>query len=224
MQKNYPESGDSNAPFSGGIGYGGLGDKVPDLANTLQVLEALYYTKDARDQGGPPAPDLNWQAAIHFVQSCQNLSSHNPAAWVSDDPQNKGGFIYAPGRSQAGEVTNAVTGRVALRSYGSISYDGLLSYIYADLKPDDPRVAAVVDWLKGNFTLDENPGLGGQGLYYYYFAMTKALNLYGVERFETKASGAVNWREQLALRLLNMQHADGSWSNDNNRWWRKTRC
>ena len=221
LQKNYPESGDTNALFSGGIGYGGPMDKTPDLANTLEVLEALYYTKNIGEEKNPPAPDLNWKAAIHFVQSCQNLPSQNPAPWASDDPLNKGGFIYAPGRSQAGNYTNKDTGHVSLRSYGSISYAGLLSYIYADLKPDDPRVAAVVDWLKGNFTLDENPGMGAQGVYYYYFAMTKALNLYGADRFETKTAGSVNWREQLALKLLNLQHTDGSWANDNARWWEK---
>ena len=107
--------------------------------------------------------DLNWQAAVHFIQSCQNLPSHNAETWASDDPQNKGGFIYAPGRSMAGQ-TNGPSVRVAFRSYGSMSYAGLLTYIYADLKPDDPRVTAVVNWLKDNYTLDENPGMGPQGL------------------------------------------------------------
>ena len=37
----------------------------------------------------------------------------------------------------AGGVTNPTTGRVALRSYGSISYAGLLSYSYANLKRAD---------------------------------------------------------------------------------------
>jgi squalene-hopene/tetraprenyl-beta-curcumene cyclase len=222
LQKDYPESGDgdTNALLNGGIGYGGPLDKVPDLSNTLLVMESLYYTKNIVDDKGGASPDLNWKAAIHFVQSCQNLPSHNPAPWASDDPQNKGGFIYSPGRSPAGSVTNLATGRVALRSYGSMSYAGMLSYIYADLKPDDPRVAAVVQWLKDNYTLDENPGMGAQGIYYYYFAMTKALTLYGADKFDTK-SGSVNWREQLTLKLMNLQHTDGSWYNDTNRWWEK---
>jgi squalene-hopene/tetraprenyl-beta-curcumene cyclase len=74
------------------------------------------------------ARDLNWSAAIQFIQRCQNLPTHNPEKWASDDPQNKGGFIYAPGESKAGQ-TNLPSGRVALRSYGSMSYAGLLSYI-----------------------------------------------------------------------------------------------
>src|SRR5205823_15036219 len=58
----------------------------------------------------------------HFIQSCQNLPSHNPQDWVSHNPKDRGGFVYYPGQSMAGGETNQATGRVALRSYGSISY------------------------------------------------------------------------------------------------------
>jgi len=61
-------------------------------------------------------------------------------------------------RRQQGRLRSPTRdGRVALRSYGSISYAGLLSYIYADLQRDDPRVQAAFDWLRGNYTLDEIP-------------------------------------------------------------------
>jgi squalene-hopene/tetraprenyl-beta-curcumene cyclase len=120
----------------------------------------------------------------------------------------------------AGE-TNLGSGRVALRSYGSMSYAGLLSYIYADLKRDDPRVTAVMNWLRANFTIEENPGLGQQGLFYYYHTMAKALTLYGDAELETKAGENVRWREQLALKLINMQSTNGSWANENGRWFEK---
>ena len=121
----------------------------------------------------------------------------------------------------AGGETNAATGRVALRSYGSMSYAGLLSYVYADLKHDDPRVIAVVDWLRANYTLDENPAMGPQGLYYYLHTMAKALTQYGADTLATQGGQTVNWREQLALKLINLQKADGSWANDNGRWFEK---
>ena len=153
-------------------------ETASDMNNTFTALEALYYSKYLeRDQPQPGAKDLNWTAAIHFIQSCQNLPAYNKEPWASDDPQDKGGFIYQPGNTKAATITNA-DGRVALRSYGSISYAGLLSYIYADLKPDDPRVAAVYDWLRRNFTVDENPGMGQQGLFYYLHLMTKALAIH----------------------------------------------
>jgi squalene-hopene/tetraprenyl-beta-curcumene cyclase len=31
----------------------------------------------------------------------------------------------------------------------------------------------------------------------------------------------LNWRKELALRLLNLQQRDGSWVNDNGRWWER---
>lgn len=213
------EPGVLDTPFDGGIGYGSK-YQHSDMGNTLQALEALYYSKSfAADAPEGEGRDLNWEAAIHFLQNCQNLPSHNKQEWASDDAANKGGFIYYPGHSMAGS-TNLPNGRVALRSYGSISYGGLLSYIYADLKPDDPRVRAVLDWLRQNYTLEENPGMGQQGLFYYYHTMAKALSSAGVDELQAP-DGSVNWREKLALRMLNLQQTDGSWANENNRWWEK---
>ena len=102
-----------------------------------------------------------------------------------------------------------------------MSYAGLLSYIYAELKPEDPRVTTVKDWLNANYTVDENPALGLEGVYYYYFVMAKALTLSDLNRLETKDGKTVDWREQLALKLINLQQADGSWVNSNGRWWEK---
>jgi len=220
LQADYDEPGKIDNALDGGIGYG-IKDKRPDLSNTSLALEALYLSKQSREKPELGSEkDLNWTAAIRFIQSCQNLPSHNSEAWASGDPQNKGGFIYAPGRSMAGE-TNLSSGRVALRSYGSMSYAGLLSYIYADLKRDDPRVLAVMNWLRANFTLEENPGLGQQGLFYYYHTMAKALTLAGAGEFETKDGKSVHWREALALKLINLQTANGSWANENGRWFEK---
>jgi squalene-hopene/tetraprenyl-beta-curcumene cyclase len=220
QQTDFKEKGGIDSPFDGGIGYG---DKYQhsDLNNTLTALEALYYSKHLeRDKKLAGAKELDWNAAIHFLQSCQNLPSHNKETWASDDPKNKGGFIYFPGESKAGAETNSA-GRVALRSYGSISYAGLLSYIYADLKRDDPRVQAAFKWLRSNFSLEENPGMGPQGFYYYLHLMTKTLALYGVDKLELKGGKEIDWRKEVAMKLINLQKADGSWANDNGRWWEK---
>jgi squalene-hopene/tetraprenyl-beta-curcumene cyclase len=173
------------------------------------------------DKNATDTRDLNYAAAIHFLQRCQNLPSHNPETWASDDATNKGGFIYYPGHSMAGGTTNAQTGRVALRSYGSISYGGLLSYIYADLSPDDPRVRAVLEWLGRNYTLEENPAMGAQGLFYYYHTMAKALSTANIRALELSDGRKVNWRKELGSRLLDLQQRDGSWANTNGRWWEK---
>ena len=66
-----------------------------------------------------------------------------------------------------------------------MSYAGLLSYIYADLSKSDPRVTAAVDWLKGHYSVDENPGMGADGLFYYYQVMAKG---------SRAPMAAANWR------------------------------
>lgn len=209
--------GMANPAVDGGIGYGPTGvspkRQHPDLDNTLVALEALRAYKAARPTVEVAAGDeLNWQAAIDFISRTQNLPSHNPGA--SKDEQDRGGFIYYPGFSNA----DPAGGPKALRSYGTMSYAGLLSFIYADLKKDDPRVIAALDWLSKNYTLEENPGMGRQGLYYYYHLMAKGLAAAGTEKLKTAEGKQVDWVRDLALKLVNLQAADGSWVNDTARW------
>ena len=221
LQRDFGEKGKLDDVFDGGIGYGSRYEHS-DMGNTLAALEALYYSKRlVEDKNLADTKDLDWAAAIQFLQNCQNLPAYNKQTWASDDARNKGGFVYYPGHSMAGGETNTATGRVALRSYGSISYGGMLSYIYANLKRDDPRVVAVFDWLRANYTLDENPGMGPQGIYFYLHTMTKALTTYGVNELELKDGRKLNWRKEVAMRLLNLQRQDGSWFNDNARWLEK---
>ena len=212
-------SGLAQPGTDGGIGYGTVGASPkrghPDLDNTVIALEALKLTKGIIADK-PDAKDLNWQAAIDFVTRCQNLPGPNKMEWASSDPANKGGFVYYPGFSNAGK-TELPDGKTALRSYGSMSYAGLLSFIYADLKQDDPRVIAALDWLKKNYTLDQNPGLEMQGYYYYLHLMAKGLAAAGIQTLEINGK-QIDWRRDLALRLMKLQKPDGSWANPEPRW------
>ena len=122
--------GTNDTPFDGGIGYGSK-YQHSDMNNTLMAVEAMRLSEGVglkhvpvlKDQTllAAPGPDIDWKAVAQFVQNCQNLPAVNSADWVSSDPKDRGGFVYYPGRSNAGGVTNAATGRVALRSYGSMS-------------------------------------------------------------------------------------------------------
>jgi squalene-hopene/tetraprenyl-beta-curcumene cyclase len=211
--------------LNGGFGYGPTGTSPkrqhPDLDNTVVSLEALRAYAKARPTTELAAgKDLNWQAAIDFVSRCQNLSATNKEPWASDDPANKGGFIYYPGFSNAGEQ-ELPGGRKALRSYGTISYAGLLSFIYAELPKDDQRVVAALDWLKKNYTLEENPGMGQAGLYYYLHLATKGLASAGIDTLETGGGKKADWTRDIATRLMNLQKTDGSWMNDTARWMEK---
>lgn len=201
----------------GGIGYGSKNDHT-DMSNTYLAIEALALSKKVIEDGKHgDQPDLDWDAAVTFLSRSQNLEETNDQPWASSDPKNKGGFIYAPNESKAGE-DKLPDGRTALRSYGSISYAGLLSFIYAKVSPTDPRVVAVKEWLGKNYTVSENPNMGSQGLYYYYQTMSKALTAANVGKLKLDNGSEVDWRKDLGEKLLASQKGDGSWVNENGRW------
>lgn len=216
QQTDQGTQGAADQAYDGGTGYGSSPEHS-DLSNTLFALEALHASRHLLD-GVPDQPKLNWEAALTFVSRCQNLTATNDLDWASDNPQDRGGFIYYPGASKAGE-RELGDGRTALRSYGSISYAGLLSLVYADLDQNDPRVEAVLEWLGKNYTLEENPGMGLQGLYYYYQAMAKSLAAAQISELTLEDGSKVDWRKKLSTRLLALQQTDGSWINENSRWW-----
>jgi squalene-hopene/tetraprenyl-beta-curcumene cyclase len=219
-QLDLDEKGKNDAPTDGGIGYGEEKATHADLSNTTFALEALYYAQSLLADKGDAAknePQLNYAAAIDFIQRCQNRPESNKSSWVSKDPADAGGFIYNPTETRGAKV-ELPDGRIALRSYGSISYAGLLSFIYAGLDKKDERVQAVLEWLRNNYTVEENPGLGTQGLFYYYHTMSKALAIADVDFIKTKDGKTIDWRADVSGKLLNLQKGDGSWTNDQGRW------
>ncbi len=209
--------GETDNQNDGGIGYGS-NDQHTDMSNTYLAIEALALTEKIVDDGKfGEQPNLDWDAALTFLSRSQNLTATNDQEWASDDENNKGGFIYTPADSKAGTEETA-DGKIALRSYGSISYAGLLSLVYAKLEPSDPRVVAVIEWLGRNYTMEENPNMGAEGLYYYYQAMAKAMNAAGIDKLKLADGSEADWRKDLAGKLLSTQRENGSWVNDNGRW------
>ncbi len=221
-QIDFGAGGTNDTPFDGGIGYGSK-YQHSDMNNTLMAIEAMRLSEEASSKDVPasltPDSDVNWTAVAHFLQNCQNLPTHNKAEWVSQDSKDRGGFIYYPGNTKSASVTNSQTGRVALRSYGSMSYGGLLSYIHARVDRNDPRVLAVLDWLRDNYTLAENPGMEQQGYFYYLHLMTKALSAARVDKLKLAGGDEIDWRAEVSARLIQLQHPDGSWVNPEPRWW-----
>ncbi|MFP6901756.1 MAG: prenyltransferase/squalene oxidase repeat-containing protein [Opitutales bacterium] len=219
QQSDFDRRGKADNVFDGGIGYGARWAHS-DLSNSHLAMEALFYSKKMLAPREGQDFELDWDAAINFVARCQNLPGKNKQEWVSSDPDDWGGFIYFPGSSMAGERELA-DGRKVLRSYGSMSYAGLLSFIYAEMKADDERVQAAREWINAHYSVEENPGMGEQGLFYYYHTMAKALDLSGVKLVEKKDGTKANWRRDLAKKLFDLQQADGSWLNKNGRWWER---
>lgn len=190
----------------GGAGYGKK--SRPDLSNTQFMVEALRTV-------GTSENDPAIQRALAFVSRTQNLPGpHNTAPFAEKNPD--GGFYYTPaagGESQAGTTPEG-----GLRSYGSMTYAGLKSMIFAGVTKDDPRVKAALSWLEKHYTFEENPGMGDAGLFYYFHTAGKALDVLGVESF-TSADGTNHaWRDELSTAIIARQREDGSWKNGNERW------
>jgi squalene-hopene/tetraprenyl-beta-curcumene cyclase len=199
--------------------YGGSGyepkKRRADLSNTSFLLDALQAT-------GAGADDEAVKRALVFVSRCQNLETENNSTPFAAKT-NDGGFYYTPaagGVSEAGKSENG-----GLRSYGSMTYAGFKSMIFAGLKPDDPRVKAAIGWIKSHYTLSANPGMGESkeskaqdGLYYYYHTFAKALSAAGWTEVEDDNGVKHNWRHDLITALAQRQLPDGSWVNSDPRF------
>lgn len=205
--------------YRGGMGYDAdQGRPYADLSNSYMAYEAMRLTQDVEDlrAAGESRADLDWEAAQEFLAQVQNLKGVNTNAWMSTDADQQGGFAYKPGGGAS--VTNA-EGQVTLRSYGSMTYAGLLALIYAQVDSRDPRVQSARDWAARHWSLEENPGLGQEGLYYFFNVLTKSLAAAGDETLTLPDGTTVNWRAEVVRKLIELQKPDGFWVNENNRWW-----
>lgn len=214
---------DESHPFFGGAGYGNHGR--PDLSNTQIMLQGLY-------DSGLNCNDPAFQRAIVFIQRCQGIESND---LHGDKIVPDGGFIYSTSinkdlvgvpesKASLELIDEAKLGRPVsgLRTYGSMTYAGFKSYLYAQLDRDDPRVVAAYNWIRRNYTLDRNPGMPEaqklQGLYYYYMTMARALRAWGSTTIPTESQGDRDWANDLIDALVARQHEDGSWTNEADRW------
>ncbi len=123
------------------------------------------------------------------------------------------------GPGQKGNPVDVRTGQgESLRSYGSMTYAGLKSMIYAKVKKDDPRVVAALSWAAKHYTLDENPGRGTSGHYYYLQTFAKAHSALGADSVKTPDGVIHNWRLDVIRKLITVQKGDGSWVNTDGRY------
>jgi squalene-hopene/tetraprenyl-beta-curcumene cyclase len=198
--KSLQHAGEDTDVAFGGAGYG-AGSR-PDMSNTQFFIDALIAA-------GVPKNDPAIVKAMKFVSRSQNL----PGAEANDQPfakkatdDDKGGLIYNP------EAANKSAD--GLRSTGAMTYGGLKSFLYAGVSKDDVRVKGAVDWMRRHYTVDENPGQGASGLYYYSHTFAKAMEAFGEDPFLDKDGKKHDWRKDLFEALKKRQQADGSWVNN----------
>ena len=195
--------------MAGGFGYDrAMRRRYADLNNTVYAMDAMRRTAAAEEfrPAGDAKADIDWNRALEYVARLQ--SKEGPAA---------GGFAYNDRTPQAGASTNAA-GAVTLRAYGSMSYAGVLAMVHCNLPKSDPRVKSAWEYCASHWTVDENPGMGSQGLFFYLDIVTRALSA-AATPLPARDGGTVDWRGEVARKIISMQRPDGSWSNANNRFW-----
>ncbi len=194
-----------NNSWYGGVGYG---TGRPDLSNTTFFISALH-------DSGVPASNPAIQRALVFVTRCQENSETNSQPFAKG--LSNGGFIYTAangGESQAGDRDN-LNGGATLSAYGTMTYAGLKSMVYAGLTKSDPRVKAAIKWIRANWTLSFNPGTGHSkmGLFYYYLMFARSLAALGENRITDINGISHNWRREIHGKLASLQRKNGSWKN-----------
>ncbi|MEY4177669.1 MAG: hypothetical protein RLY70_1243 [Planctomycetota bacterium] len=200
------EGKDKSDPNFGGAGYGSK--SRPDLSNTSFLIEALKATGNSSDSEAI-------KRALVFISRCQNLESDkNTTPFAAKNPD--GGFYYTP--AAGGESFAGKTAEGGLRSYGSMTYAGLKSMIYAGVGPDDPRVKAAVKWIQMNYDVRSNPGMGEAGLYYYLHMFAKALDAVGQAQIVDDKGVKHDWKAEVRTELAKAQRDDGAWVNKTSRW------
>ncbi|MBA4388545.1 MAG: hypothetical protein C0404_11225 [Verrucomicrobia bacterium] len=198
--------------YKGGFGYDKDTQRAyTDALNTFYTVEAIKTTanvEDSRDRSEKRV-DINWDETVKYISRLQNKPEAGDQA---------GGFYYNPTDPKAGTVTNN-SGKVVFRSYGSITYSGLLALIHANVSKDDVRVRSTFDWATRNWTIDENPGMGQQALFFFYNVLSKSLTAFGQDTIPAKDGKQINWKVELAKKIISMQDSNGCWENKVNRYW-----
>ncbi|MGN0827137.1 MAG: prenyltransferase/squalene oxidase repeat-containing protein [Kiritimatiellia bacterium] len=197
---------DMEGIHQGGFGYDkATGKPYSDMLNLAFAADAMRRTQNLEElrPSEEKRADLNWDAALEYAKRMQ---------------QDNGGFVYNPRHAKAGTSTNSM-GRVRMNTYGSITYSGLLTMLHCRLDRSDPRVKSAYDYLGKFWTLDENPGMGPNGLYFYYTIMARALVAADQDAALTHEGKPLPWRDLLVRKLCSLQKENGSWSNESNRWW-----
>lgn len=206
----------SDNKYYGGIGYGG--DARPDLSNTQLALDGIKAAENYETRYKKIIPakmdeiekeeaqlGLHWKKALIFLARTQNVKAVNNMPYATDD----GGFQYETGTYK----------KERSHSYGSMTYAGLKSLLYARLSRDDIRVQKAVEWISKHYTVKENPKFGNTSLYYYYMTFSKTLAALGEEVIIDPQMVKHYWREDIMKQLLSLQAEDGFWMNENGRYW-----
>lgn len=227
----------------GGVGYGD--EELRRNADTgewelkrsaVGNLGALGMAAEGMKASGLSESDEFWSLAVRFARKCQQSTELNadPALLAAYEKKgfavgNEGGHVYTPEPDEAlhRAGVHSVGGRKTFVSYGSMTYEGIKTYLYAGLPKESPEVSAAVDWVRRNYAVDRHPGFSFdrqkrhhlRGLFYYHLALSRALDAFGENPFVTSDGQKHDWPRELAGQFLKSVREGRLWRNDNPAWW-----
>jgi hypothetical protein len=202
-------------------------DKKPVTLAREKILERLRGAIDAIPElkQRTPAPDL----IVVLGPSSDGVSANVVRIRANIGAPKMREIVAATFKAEIADESAVLAktvpqwqGSSQLRAYGSMTYSGFKSYLYAGLSINDPRVQAAVRWISDNYTLEENPGMGTDGYYYYLLVFSKALAAMGDYKLLAFSGGGNAsqplWRNELIEKLETLQNEDGSFKSIDDRW------
>jgi squalene-hopene/tetraprenyl-beta-curcumene cyclase len=215
------------------LGGSGYGDESPGGKKGIANLSTTGFSAEGLHASGLPQDDEYWKLVVKFVRKCQNNSE------INNDPEfvaqlkakglvvgDDGSLYYAPDPGQLKTGTKKVADKESIAGYGSMTYDGIKTYLYAGLKKDSPEVKSAIDWVRKNYSVEVHPGFPFdaaqrqhlRGLYHYYLVMSRALEAVGENPFETFDGKKHDWAREIAEQLVKSVKESKMWKNENPAW------
>lgn len=198
---------DEDVPFS-------ASEQVAEsqFMSVMQTIEALRFSQQFSELSKEDFLDIHRDSILSFLVRYQYLASDSENQSLANLEGFNGGFVSHFMNQQNPPLD--LKGKLAtIKPAGSYSFDGLLAYLYLGVDFSDQRAKAVQAWLNRHYSLNQNPGLGERNLFYYFQSMAKTWTALKMGGTTTHLMSHEGWRHELALHLMNLQQADGSWVN-----------
>jgi len=192
-------STDEDSPDFGG--FPGIFGGYADLLTSQWVLEALYLT----DNLSSSEDTTTYERALIFIRRCQNPANSG---------EGNGIFLDSPRQTMNADdsvVSPATPTNPFLRTAA-----GVKSLIYGRVGINDRQLREGIDWLYSHLA-DTSKFLQSVQpcIYTSFFFISRAMRT--VEMVEQPS--LPNWRNLIAIELLNRQRGDGAWRPGDQAWW-----
>ena len=61
--------------------------------------------------------------------------------------------------------------------------------------------------------------MGQQGLYFFFNVLSRSLSTVGTDTIKKQDGTPILWKDELVAKVTSLMHDDGSWVNQNGRFW-----